>query len=62
MAYLMAAGGDIFSERDRELMLYLGMVVWKIMSQGDKPLKQVSMNSLEAEEKVNLKIFYLKRC
>jgi hypothetical protein len=56
LAYLMAAGGDIFSEKDRELMLYLGMVVWKIMSQGDRPLKEVSMESLEAEEEATAKV------
>jgi hypothetical protein len=56
LAYLMAAGGDIFTEEDRELMLYLGMVVWKIMSQGDKPLKEVSISELESEEEAHLKM------
>jgi len=56
LAYLMGAGGDMVIEEDRELMLYLGMVVWKIMSRGDRPLKEITMEELEAEEEVNFKV------
>jgi hypothetical protein len=56
LAYLMAAGGDIFDQDERELMLYLGLVVWKIMSQGETPLKKIAMENLDAEEETNFKI------
>lgn len=56
LAYLMGAGGDMIIEDDRELMLYLGMVVWKIMSRGDRPLKEITMEELETEEEANFKV------
>lgn len=34
LAYLMAVGGDMFNQAERELLLYLGVVIWQIMSQG----------------------------
>ena len=56
LAYLMGAGGDTLVEGDRELLLYLGLVIWKIMSRGDRPLKEIPMDDLETEEEANFKV------
>ena len=53
---MMGAGGDTLVEEDREMLLYLGLVVWKIMSRGDQPLKEISMDELETEEEANFKL------
>lgn len=56
LAYLMGVGGDMLIEEDRELLLYLGLVIWKIMSRGDRPLKEIPMEDLETEEEANFKV------
>ena len=41
LAYLMAVDHDVLNQDERELLLYLGVVVWQIMSQGSKQLPQL---------------------
>ena len=53
LAYLMAAGGDIFSEYERELLFYVGVVVWRMMSRGDHPLPMISLPEIEKAEDAN---------
>lgn len=55
MAYLMAVDHDLFNQEERELLLYLGMVVWQIMSQGSTPLPRVTEKALDRAEKSNMK-------
>lgn len=53
LAYLLAVDHDILNEDERELLLYLGINIWKMMSKGDKPLKEVTEKSLKENEKNN---------
>jgi hypothetical protein len=56
LAYLLAVGDDIFNQDERELLLYLGVVVWKMMSQGDRPLPKVTEEQLDEIEEKNIKM------
>ena len=56
LAYLMAVGDDFFNQDERELLLYLGIVIWKIMSQGNMPLPEVSEEQLDEIEDSNIKM------
>jgi len=61
LAYLMACGSDIFNQDERELLLYLGVVVWQIMSQGSTPLPKIKEKTLDKTENLNMKMIeYLK--
>ena len=53
LAYLMASGNDILNQDERELLLYLGIVVWRIMSQGNTPLPEVPEDILDEVESKN---------
>jgi len=60
-AYLMAVGNDIFNQDERELLFYLGIVVWQLMSQGTTPLPKVTEETLDKTEESNMKtIEYLE--
>jgi hypothetical protein len=53
LAYLLAAGGDFLSGDEQELLLYVGVVVWQIMLQGNAPLPEVTEKTLdEQKEKI----------
>lgn len=56
LAYLMAAGEDMLNQDEKELLLYLGVVVWQIMSQGSAPLPKVTEETLDAIENSNVKM------
>ena len=53
LAYLLAVDHDILNEDERELLLYIGINIWKMMSRGDKRLKKVTEKSLKKNEKNN---------
>lgn len=53
LAYLMAAGDDLLNQDERELLLYLGTVVWQIMFQGTRSLRRVTIPQLESAENAN---------
>lgn len=53
LAYLMAAGDDLLNQDERELLLYLGTVVWQIMLQGTRSLRRVAIPQLESAENKN---------
>lgn len=53
LSYLMAAGDDLLNEDERELLLYLGTVVWQIMLQGSRSLRRVTIPQLEFAENAN---------
>ncbi len=53
VAYLAAVDHDIFNKADREVLFYLGTVVWQIMSDGRKPLPAVSEEQLLRYEQAN---------
>lgn len=56
LVYLMASGGDTLNGEERELLLYLGVVVWQIMLQGDIQPPQVSEETLAEAETSNTKM------
>lgn len=56
LAHLMASGHDILNRDERELLLYLGIVIWQIMLQGDTPLPKVTEKTLEDIDKSNMKM------
>ena len=61
LAYLLTAGTDILNQNERELLLYLGMVVWQMMSQGSRPLVKITEDVVDEMERSNMKVVeYLK--
>jgi len=56
LAYLMAVDNDILNQDERELLLYLGVVVWQITSQGSQPLPKVTEDILDEAEARNTKM------
>ena len=56
LAYLLGVGGDTLNQDERELLLYLGVVVWQIVLQGDTPLPEITANALEEVEESNMKM------
>jgi len=56
LAYLMAVDNDIFNQSEREVLLFLGVVVWQIMLQGTRPLPKVTEKILDKAEAGNLKM------
>jgi len=56
LVYLMAVGSDILNKDERELLLYLGIVVWKIMTQSQKPIRHISDEKVDEIEATNMKM------
>ncbi|MCD6317929.1 hypothetical protein J7M02_02550 [Candidatus Aerophobetes bacterium] len=56
LAYLLAVGHEIFNQDEKEQLLYLGVVVWQMMSQGSKPLTKITKDALNEAERANIKM------
>jgi hypothetical protein len=56
LIYLLAVGGDLLNEEERNLLVYLGIVVWQMMKQGEAPLSKVTEDKLEEAEEKNFKM------
>jgi len=56
LAYLMAAGDGILNQKEREELLFIGMVIWQIMLEGDRPLSEITETVLEEKEEANFKL------
>ena len=56
LAYLLAVDHDILNQDERELLLYLGVVVWQIMSQGLRRLPRVTQKALDEAEARNIEM------
>jgi len=56
LAYLMAVDNDIFNQEERQVLLFLGVVVWQIMLQRNRPLPMVTEKILDKAEAGNLKM------
>ncbi len=54
LAYLMATGEDLLNHAERELLLYMGVVIWQMMQQGDKRPASVTEAMLEEVDRRNL--------
>lgn len=51
--YLLAAGGDELNQDEREILFYVGLVVWKIMTKGNKKIRKISPAVIEEAEDKN---------
>ena len=51
--YLLGVGGDGLTHDERGVLLYVGMVVWRIMAKGNKKLTEVSGETIDKFEKSN---------
>jgi len=56
LAYLMAVGDDLFNEDERELMLFLGVVIWQVMLRGESPLPPITEETIDDVEDANFKM------
>jgi hypothetical protein len=56
LTYLMVVDDERFNEDERELLLYLGTVVWRMMSRSNKPLPEVTENMIDEAEQKNIKM------
>ena len=54
LAYLMAADNDDLNQDERELLLFLGLTVWQIMTQGTQQPPPVTLEMLEEAETRNV--------
>ena len=57
MAYLLGARSLPFSRHESELVFYIGVVVWQIMEQSERPLRRVSRKKLKQFEEANEELF-----
>ena len=53
LVYLLAVDDSIFNEHERELIFYLGMVVWQMMKQSKRRLRKVTHKKLMQAEEAN---------
>jgi hypothetical protein len=53
LAYLLAQDEEIFDDHEREIILYLGIVVWQIMRQGRRRPRKITPKKLLAAEEAN---------
>lgn len=56
LAYLMAIGEELFDQDENELLLYLGVAIWKMMTEGDEPMPEVTEELLDKKEEKNFKM------
>jgi hypothetical protein len=54
LTYLLAVDEDAFNQDERELLLYVGVVIWKIMSRGETPIPEITEKILDAAEDKNI--------
>ena len=53
LAFLLALEDFPFNRHERELIFYVGMVVWQIMKQSERPLHKVTRKKLGDAEEAN---------
>ncbi len=56
LVYLVATGEDEFNEDEKEFLLYMGVVIWKVFQQLKSPLPSISEQNLESIESTNIKM------
>ncbi|MDZ7341032.1 MAG: hypothetical protein ONB27_06705 [candidate division KSB1 bacterium] len=57
LSYLMAVDEEQLNEDERELLVFLGTIIWRIMSQGDVPLAKATAEKIFAAEDNNVNMF-----
>ncbi len=56
LVYLLSAGGSILNRDERELLLYMGIIIWQAMSQGDVSPPKVTEKILDEMERKNIRM------
>ncbi|MDY6833376.1 MAG: hypothetical protein SVY53_01060 [Chloroflexota bacterium] len=56
MMYLLAVDDDILNQEEREMLFYMGTLIWLIMSQGTQILPTITEESLDAAEEKNIEM------
>jgi len=56
VSYLLAVDSDILNQDERQLLFYLGTVIWQMMSQGKTPLPTVTEDALFKADDTNIKM------
>lgn len=56
LSYLMAADEERLNEDERELLVFLGTIIWRIMSPGDAPLPTIPAEKVIAAEDNNFQM------
>lgn len=56
LAYLMAMGEGDFDQDEREMLLFLGAGIWKMMDSDSHPIPPVDEETLDKAEENNLKM------
>jgi len=51
--YLLAVGGDLFDDDEREVLNFIGVVIWRAFELTEVRLRQVNSEDLERAEKAN---------
>ncbi|MFP4014895.1 MAG: hypothetical protein ACLFVQ_12470 [Chitinispirillaceae bacterium] len=54
LAYLMATGSDILTEEDRETLVFMGLITWKVISGNEKEVPVVNDQLLVTKEEANM--------
>jgi hypothetical protein len=54
LAYLMASDEDTLEQDERGNLMYLGLIIWLVLSESQPNLPQVSIEALEAAEDANI--------
>lgn len=53
MVYLASAGEEVLNDYEREVLFYIGVVVWQMMEKGETPLRQLSIDDIVEAENAN---------
>jgi hypothetical protein len=56
LAYLLAVDHELLNQDEREMLVYLGTVVWEIMIQGSPPPPRVTEAMLDRADEANVKL------
>ena len=59
LVYLLALDEYPFDQAEREVIFYIGTVIWEIMKQSERPLRQVTEKDIEKAEEANYKFLEL---
>jgi len=54
LSFLISLDDMPFNQNEREIIMYLGLIVWQIMRQSERPLRKVTRNKLRRAEEANI--------
>ncbi len=62
LSYLMGSNDEHYNFDEKQLLLYIGVNVYQMMSRGETPISEVSMDDIEAAQQRNIEMFeYLEK-